>query len=118
LCAIVLGQKNGKFTQFSVRGSNSTTAYGINDSGQIVGTFTDAAGDHGFLRDASGNIQTFDIFAGNTQARSINNAGVIAGIDFVRQPDGTFSTFSVGAQETVDRKFDGRGRRRCVSFVR
>jgi probable HAF family extracellular repeat protein len=37
------------FTPIDVPGATRTVACGINDSGQIVGYFTDARGDHGFL---------------------------------------------------------------------
>lgn len=56
--------------------------YGINDSGQIVGYFSDASGYHGFLRDAGGTACTvFDVpnFIGNTFATGINNVGQVAG---------------------------------------
>jgi probable HAF family extracellular repeat protein len=39
----------GSFTTIDVPGATQTCAYGINDLGQIVGSFTDSAGTHGFL---------------------------------------------------------------------
>jgi probable HAF family extracellular repeat protein len=41
---------NGTYTTLDVPGSTSTQAWGINDSGEIVGTYADAGGgQHGFL---------------------------------------------------------------------
>jgi uncharacterized membrane protein len=39
----------GGFTTIDVPGSSSTSAFGINPSGQIVGVFDDSSGRHGFL---------------------------------------------------------------------
>jgi hypothetical protein len=84
-----------------------TTALANNDSGQVVGTYTDAAlVQHGFLRDPKGNY-TAPIDAPGagtgpgqgTVAFSINNKGVIAGAfqdssnvyhGFLRSKNGSF----------------------------
>ena len=51
-------------TTVEVPGSGSTDANGINDAGQIVGTFMDgSAGRHGFLYDA-GTFTTIDVPGG------------------------------------------------------
>ena len=39
----------GIFTTIDVPGATSTSAFGINDSGQIVGSFYDGTTTHGFL---------------------------------------------------------------------
>ena len=39
----------GRYTSLDVPGSTATNAYDINASGQIVGTYSDAAGTHGFV---------------------------------------------------------------------
>jgi hypothetical protein len=39
----------GNYTTLDVPGSTFTWANGINDSGQIVGSYEDAGGTHGFL---------------------------------------------------------------------
>ena len=44
-------------------GAVETNAYGINDSGQIVGWYADATHIHGFLLD-NGNYTTLDVPGG------------------------------------------------------
>ena len=63
------------FTTIDVPDSTMTTASGINASGQIVGTYTDSSGQHGFEY-ANG---TFTTISGSTQANGINNTGQIVG---------------------------------------
>ncbi|HUL71374.1 MAG TPA: hypothetical protein VLT17_14190 [Gemmatimonadales bacterium] len=75
------------FTSFDVPGAIITYAIDINDSGAIVGRFTDSDGmDHGFLRDKTGTIETID-FPGAvfTAAAAINNSGDVVG--FYALPD-------------------------------
>jgi uncharacterized protein (TIGR03437 family) len=94
--------------QFDVPGSTFTVPSGINNSGQIVGSYTDPAGtSHGFLRSADGSTFTpIDVpgaLAGTTNAKGINNLGQIVGSyadangnqAFIRGPDGTFTTFAI-----------------------
>jgi probable HAF family extracellular repeat protein len=73
---------NGVFTTFNVPGAmpNSTVATGVNDSGQIVGYFSDSAGQrYGFL-DTDGVFTTINFpGAALTAASGINNAGQIVG---------------------------------------
>jgi probable HAF family extracellular repeat protein len=53
---------------------------GINAAGQIVGWFTDAAGDHGFLKDGA-TFTTIDVPGATlTHAFGINAAGQIVGL--------------------------------------
>ena len=54
-------------------GLSTTYAYGINDSGQIVGYFVDASGSHGFV-DTGGTFTTLPGIA-----TGINNSGQIVG---------------------------------------
>jgi hypothetical protein len=42
-------QDEAVFTTIDVPSANQTFAYGINNNGQIVGTYSDASGVHGFL---------------------------------------------------------------------
>jgi hypothetical protein len=75
---------------------NSTTPFGINERGDIVGDYLDANNvRRGFVRFVSGNFQP--IVAPNdtgnfTRARGINNARVITG-DFFNTADNAFHGF-------------------------
>jgi probable HAF family extracellular repeat protein len=63
-----------------VPGATSTTADGINNGSQIVGTFQDTSGvQHGVLWD-NGTMTTFDV-PGTlyTEAHGLNNQGQIVG---------------------------------------
>src|SRR5713101_7162818 len=78
-----MAQPSYSFTALDVPGSSShgslTGAYGINDSGQIVGFYFAGARRHGFLLD-QGSYTTFDP-AGSiwTEAYGINDSGQIVG---------------------------------------
>ena len=61
------------YTAINVPGSSSTMAYGINNSSQIVGAYTDSAGMHGFL-DTNGVFTTLPFVP-----TGINNVGEIVG---------------------------------------
>jgi probable HAF family extracellular repeat protein len=67
------------FTTFAVPDATFTFAYGINDTGQIVGRFGDGTGNHGFLWDGTTftNIDVPD--ATFTEPHGINNLGQIVG---------------------------------------
>jgi len=58
----------------------NTHANGINDNGQIVGSYTNNSGGHGFLL-SGGTYTTLDdpIFAGGNSAQGINASGQIVG---------------------------------------
>jgi uncharacterized membrane protein len=66
------------FTTIDVPGATSTTATGVNASGEIVGYYSDASGTHGFS-DVNGSFATLNSPASSslTQAWSVNNAGQI-----------------------------------------
>ena len=84
-------------------GAVSTTAFGINDSNIIAGSFTDSSGvEHGFFGPLDGsNYTEFDAIAGQTgtEPRAIANDGSIDGLaqggafvfgeEWFRSPDGT-----------------------------
>lgn len=75
----------GNFVNFEVPGGiGQTYPGGINDSGQVAGSYNDAAGNaHGFIRNSNGSYVTFDVPGSvATEASDINNSGVVAG-DFV-----------------------------------
>jgi hypothetical protein len=75
-------QASYKFTELSIPGSISATAYGLNDFGTIVGDYTDSTGIiHGFKLIGS-TLTTIDDPNGNgsgTTCYSISNNGVIVG---------------------------------------
>ena len=79
---------------------------GLNDPGDIAGTYVDSGNvPHGFVRSGNGNITEFDVMgAQGTFSASINTGGVIAGeyLDansayhgFVRSSNGAITTFDV-----------------------
>jgi uncharacterized membrane protein len=62
--------------------ASGTTVFGINDSGQIVGTYLDKVSHrHGFFRDSQGIYTTLDAPTSPTftVAEGINNSGAIVG---------------------------------------
>jgi probable HAF family extracellular repeat protein len=63
--------------------SLGTGAYDINNSGQVVGFFTDSSGNyHGFIKNGS-NFQTIDVSGGfDTQILGENNLGQVVGTYF------------------------------------
>ncbi len=68
------------FTTLDVSGAVATFPTGINDAGQVIGNYTDAAGqNHGFL-DTAGAITTFDPTGSvGTYPTGINASGQITG---------------------------------------
>jgi probable HAF family extracellular repeat protein/YD repeat-containing protein len=71
----------GRYTTFDVPGATTKTAVGgSNDRGQLVGGYTDASGEHGFLRDPRGRITRLDVpGARSTSAVKINDRGQVVG---------------------------------------
>src|SRR5262249_7204399 len=57
-----------------------TVVSALNDAGQTAGTYVDASGPHGFVRDADGTLTSFD-FPGSTQINvsALNDAGQVVG---------------------------------------
>lgn len=91
---------NGTFSMFDVKGATAINPAGMNQIGEVTGTYTDAnALLHGFIRDARGQIVTFDVpGASPTIPYAINLTGEVSGgyLDsdgmhgFVRSADGVF----------------------------
>lgn len=64
---------------FSVPGQNSTVTTGINDLGEIIGTYEDGTGGtHGFTY-VGGSFSTLDLPGGETTLSGINDSGEIVG---------------------------------------
>ena len=86
------------FTAIDVPGATLTYANGINNSGEVVGSFAvPGEGYSGFVRDSGGTYTTVKVGDGNTFLTGINNSGQIVGTGikndhtdgFVRSTDGT-----------------------------
>jgi len=76
-------------------GNGGTNAKGVNDSGQVVGYYSDAGGRfHGFLY-SGGNYTTIDVGARGTFLNGINDAGQIVGtyVDSLGQNHGFVGSF-------------------------
>jgi YD repeat-containing protein len=114
----------GRFAAFDAPGAGAAEFPRINDRGQIVGSYVDAAGaSHGFLRDARGRLTRIAAPAAKeTTPLDINNRGVIVGNTcaerpcarrrgFLRDAHGRFKTISVpGSIQTQTYGIDDRGR--------
>src|SRR6185437_892631 len=72
--------KNDVFSVIAVPGADFTIPGGINNAGQIVGSFVNDNDQHCFLKSSS-VFTSFDVLphAGPTLATDINNAGQITG---------------------------------------
>jgi probable HAF family extracellular repeat protein len=69
------------FTPINFPLATSTTAFGINETGEIAGYYTDAAGNtHGFVY-AGAAFSTVDVAgARGTQLTRIKNGGAVTGV--------------------------------------
>lgn len=124
---------NGRFTTLAVPGATSTVVRTgtsgpgllpvINDAGEAIGSYTDAAGSHAFLYDGNGGYATLAVPGGfNTVATGINAAGQVIGTyatgpgtasgtarSFVYS-DGTYATVAVpGATSTSAAQINDAG---------
>jgi probable HAF family extracellular repeat protein len=96
----VHGLGTDTLTSLDVPGSLNTTASGINDAGQVVGSYMDGSlGVHGFVYSA-GTFTTVDV-PGRTDAvvNDINDVGQMVGFSgdqgWFRDTDGSFTTLMV-----------------------
>jgi uncharacterized protein (UPF0297 family) len=116
LAVVVLASASYTQTITTIDPPNSTftIAQAINPVGQIVGYYLDGSGIHGFLRQPSGAITSFNVsrdgFQLGTFATAINPAGQITGYydtfnltqhSFLRRPDGTITLFFVNSTSTA-----------------
>ncbi len=98
---------DGETTFFSVPNATGTFAQGINNVGQVVGTYVLNGQVHAFLRDSDGSLMSFDFpDAVSTAANGINDNGQICGTyttgngsgrvhGFIRNADRSYVTFDV-----------------------
>jgi probable HAF family extracellular repeat protein len=84
---------NGTFTSLSVPGASSTSANGINDAGDVVGTFSGASGTEGFLYNGSTYTPIVYSGASATYATGINDSGEIVGYYTMANPNGPSTTY-------------------------
>jgi hypothetical protein len=105
---------------FDPPGSLQTAPQGINDLGQVVGTYWNGVVSYGFIRDPTGVIVSFGVAgSSNTQAVAINASGETTGYyydssnlphGFVRSPSGSITSFDPpGSSFTVPRSINSSG---------
>jgi probable HAF family extracellular repeat protein len=81
-----------------------TTAHGINNEGQIVGSYVDANGNSNGFMYSDGAYTTVDYSAySSTSLNSINDLGQIVGSNGygLLYSDGSFTSFTFGGEESV-----------------
>ena len=117
----LLLDRRGRLERIDFPGATSTQPAGINNHGEVVGAYLDAAGvPHGFLRDRDGNYTTVDVRdAVVTLVFDLNDQGQMAGtyIDsggrvrgFRRDRSGEVTTIDApGAVQTRVRGINNRG---------
>jgi probable HAF family extracellular repeat protein len=96
------------FTTIDIPSSSGTFPFGINNRGQIVGTYSDDRGTHGFLEEGEEFLPLDVPFpdALSTQASGINNPGQIVG--FYRDSSGHHGfLYDKGVFTTIDVPFPG-----------
>jgi hypothetical protein len=98
-------QKPATYVTFEVPQSTGTFPTSINNQLSVAGYYNGGNGSEGFVRDISGNIETFKVGTLLTQASAINDRGEIAGIyqnvsgeqgGFIRSPKGVITTLTPG----------------------
>jgi hypothetical protein len=113
-------QPDGSISRFEVPSTapGGTAVSGLNDRGDVTGTFDAGPVTSGFIRAADGTFATFSIDgAQSTNPCSINDAGVVAGYfggsvyhGFVRSADGSISVFDPpGSSRVVGALINNRG---------
>jgi len=118
-----LRRTDGTIVNFTVPGATQTFASGINNRGQIVGTYLNGGSysvQHGYLRDTNGSYTTIDMTGlawgqAGTRLNGINNAGQMIGdlstygISVLRDATGAFFPISGLAQFSAT-SIDDNGR--------
>ena len=106
LAANSLASDDRTFATIDFPGSTSTLALDISAMGEIVGSYNDTKGTHGFLLSRTGQFMAIDIPGANfTRATAINGRGDIVGIyRLVNEPAAARHGFllSKGLLTTID----------------
>jgi hypothetical protein len=92
---------NGRYTNIAFPGATGTEANGINDNGEVVGTYSDQTGQHGFYLIGSTYTKVDAPHASATTAWGVTNAGVIT--LFGKNSSGTFVSFTFDGKITFKR---------------
>ena len=100
---------NGRFTDLAVPGASSTTALGVNDHDEVVGTYAVGSGSsavmHGFTWTPNGGFTTVDDphGMGTTTINGVNDAGDLVGfyVDAAGNTDGFLATPQQARKVTV-----------------
>jgi len=92
--------RDGRITTVDVPFPNLRGLGDINDRGQFVGTYIDAAGGvRGFRREPDGKFTPIDVPGAGTLPLGINNQGQVVGIygdeGTVNNPDGSYPRYTV-----------------------
>src|SRR5437867_3347127 len=70
---------DGKLIPLVVPGSTATSAWDVNPAGEVVGSYRDSVGVHGFILTADGFMAVNAPNAANTRVYGINTGGALAG---------------------------------------
>lgn len=70
---------DGKFKPLVVPGSSATSAWDVNSAGDVVGTYRDSVGVHGFMLTSDGFVSLNVPTAVMTRALGINTIGAVVG---------------------------------------
>jgi len=70
---------DGKFKPLVVPGSSATSAWDVNSEGDVVGSYRDSVGVHGFILTADGFISLNVPAAAMTRVFGINTSGAVVG---------------------------------------
>jgi uncharacterized membrane protein len=97
---IFVRDRDGRITTVDVPFPNLRGVGDINDRGQLVGTYIDAAGGvRGFRREPDGKFTPIDVPGAGTLPLGINNQGQVVGIygdeGTVNNPDGSYPRYRV-----------------------
>jgi uncharacterized protein (TIGR03437 family) len=94
------------FSQLDVPGATNSSAIAINNSGQILGSYSDGSASHCFLRSPDGaTLTTFDPPGTNPTCNGLNNLGQVVGSfsdsagfhGYIRDASGALTTFDIRA---------------------